>query len=179
MKSFNAFLVEQVIVNVILNFIIAYYLSSHLLTTLATIPLFAPIDDLLAPNISGDLFVGTFLMGLIITLITSVITRAKRDKTKQDLGVFFTSNVIKKLPHSIFKRAIIIGVVPMFLIALPIVITLSLLDIHHLNSYDYINYHAFYAATVAGLISYFSVSRTLAENPKKYFISSTETARSK
>lgn len=166
MKSFNAFLAEQVIVNVIINFIIAYYLSSAALSALANIPLLAPTDNILAPNISGDLFVGTFLMGLIITLITSVITRSKRNKTKNELGIFLAPNFINKLPNSIFKRGVIIGVVPMVIIALPIVIMLTMLDITHLHSEDYIIYHAFYAAIVAGLISYSAVSRTLAENPK-------------
>lgn len=166
MKSFNAFLAEQVIVNIIINFIIAYYLSSAALSALASIPLLAPTDNILAPNISGDLFVGTFLMGLIITLITSVITRKKRNKTQKELGVYVAPNFINKLPHSLFKRGIIIGVVPMLVIALPIVIILLALDIHQLYSEDYIIYHAFYAAIVAGLISYSSVSRTLAESPK-------------
>ena len=165
MKSFNAFLTEQIIANVIINFLIAYYLSSTTLSSLASIPLLAPTDNLLAPNISGDLFVGTFLMGLIITLITSLITRKKRNKANNELGLFIAPNFINKLPHSIFKRGIIIGVVPMLVIALPIVIILTILDMHNIHSEDYIIYHAFYAAIVAGLISYSSVSRTLAENP--------------
>ncbi len=166
MKSFNAFLAEQVIVNVIINFIIAYYLSSIMLSTLINIPLFASKNNLLATNISGDLLVGTFIMGLIITLITSVITRRKRNKTKQTLGLFIAPNFINKLPHSIFKRGVIIGIAPVLTIGLPIIITLMAFDIHHLLSKDYIIYHAFYAAIIAGAVSYCAVSRTLAENPK-------------
>jgi len=165
MKSFNAFLAEQVIVNVIINFIIAYYLSSATLSALTHIPLLAPSEHLLMPNISGDLFVGTFLMGLIITLITAPITRAKRKKSSHNLGLFVAPTFIKKLPESLFMRGIVIGIVPVIIVVLPIVMILTVLDIQQLQSSDYIIYHALYAATMAGFISYASVSRTLAENP--------------
>jgi len=167
MKSFNAFLTEQVIVNIIINFIIAYYLSSTTLSALSHIPLLAPSDNLLMPNISGDLFVGTFLMGLIITLITAAITRSKRKKSAHDLGLFVAPKFIKKLPESLFMRGIMIGILPAVTIALPIIIVLTVLDIHQLQSSDYIVYHAVYAAIMAGFISYSSVSRTLAENPSE------------
>lgn len=165
MKSFNAFLTEQVIVNVIINFAIAYYLSSATLSALSHIPLLAPSDHLLMPNISGDLMVGTFLMGLIITLITSPITRVKRKKSSHNLGQFVAPKFIKKLPESLFMRGIVIGIVPAVVIALPIIMILAALDINQLQSTDYIIYHALYAAIMAGFISYSSVSRTLAENP--------------
>ena len=165
MKSFNAFLTEQVIVNVIINFAIAYYLSSATLSALSHIPLLAPSDHLLMPNISGDLFVGTFLMGLIITLITAPITRAKRKKSSHNLGQFVAPTFIKKLPESLFMRGVVIGIVPAVVIALPIVMILTALDINQLQSSDYIIYHALYAATMAGFISYATVSRNLAENP--------------
>ena len=105
-------------------------------------------------------------MGLIITLITSAITRSKRKKAKQSLVLFVATNFINKLPHSIFKRGIIIDMVPVLVIALPIIIMLMVFNINQLISEDYIIYHAFYAAMVAGMISYCSTSRTLAEKPQ-------------
>jgi hypothetical protein len=161
MKSSRAYLTEQVVANIIINFVIAYYIAKATLAALAVIPMQAPQDDPLAPNMAGDLLVGSFIAGLLITLIISKITHWQLAHNKIDNSQVQLNNYLKLLPQSTFKRALFMGLFAALLLAMPVVILLSVLGITQVNSSDYIVIHAVYAALIGGLLAYIVSKRAL------------------
>ncbi len=163
MKSPRAYLLEQVVVNLVINFIVAYYISKVTLSALQLIPMQAPTDNPLHPNIGGDLLVGSFIAGLIITLILTAITRFNLRKNKVDTSQFTLNSWIKLLPHSVFKRGLIMGLFAALLVAMPLVVILNILGIEQAATSDYIILHGIYAALLGGGLTYVASKRALAD----------------
>lgn len=161
MKSPRAYLVEQVIANIIINFTIAYFIAKATLAALAFIPLQAPQGAPLAPNIAGDLLVGSFLTGLIITLILSKLTQWQLHHEKIDNSHVELEGWIKLLPNSIFKRALLMGLFATLVLAFPSIIILSILGVQQVASQDYIVLHAVYAGIMGGGLAYIASKRAL------------------
>jgi hypothetical protein len=161
MKSVRHTIVEQVLVSCILNFLIAYGISSLTLAKISMIPMHAPSNNMLAPNMAGDILVGTFLLGLLLTLILTSVVRMQHKSKPIDFTDFNLSNFSELLPKALFKRSIIVGLASVICAALPLVIALSALSIQQMASSDYILYHAIYVACVATIMAYFVTKRAI------------------
>lgn len=164
MKSPRAYLVEQVSVNIVINFIIAYFIAKTTLAALQVIPMQAPHGDPLAPNMAGDLLVGSFLAGLIITLLLSKITHWNVRNSKVDKTGFELTGWIRLLPQSTFKRSLLVGVFAALILAMPVIIIMNMLGIHQAATGDYILIHAVYAAIIGGALAYIASKRALADS---------------
>ncbi len=163
MKSPRAYLLEQVVVNLIINFVVAYYISKATLSALHIIPMQAPTDNPLHPNIGGDLLVGSFIAGLIITLVLTAITRLSLRKNKIDVSKFTLNSWIKKLPEPVFKRGLYLGICASLLVALPLVVVLSALGVEQATTPNYMVWHSIYAALLGGALTYIASKRALAD----------------
>jgi len=161
MDSYSALLKKQVVGNIVLNYFIAYYLSAHTLAVIKTIPLQAPQENVMAPNMAGDLMVGSFIMGVILTSILTLIVRKQLNAFEAPDSVL--PSAIVKLPQNLFARAIVMGLFGMFLVGMPVAIALGLLGVQQVSTQDYIFYHAIYCALLAGLMSYMVVKRVMFE----------------
>ena len=161
MKSPRAYLIEQVIANIIINFSIAYFIAKATLAALEFIPLQAPQGTPLAPNMAGDLLVGSFLTGLLITLILSKLTQWQLRHEKVDNSTVQLEGWIKLLPASIMKRALLMGVFATLVLAFPSIIILSILGVQQVASQDYIVFHAVYAGIIGGGLAYIASKRAL------------------
>ena len=164
MKSPKAYLAEQVVVNIIINFIVAYYIAKASFAALTYIPMQAPQGSPLAPNMAGDLLVGSFLAGLIITLLLSKITHWNLRASKVDTSQFELSSWIKLLPQSTWLRSLIMGLLAALLLAMPVVIVMSVLGVTQVLAADYIVVHAFYAAVIGGGLAYVASKRALVDS---------------
>jgi len=163
MKSPRAYLAEQVIVNIIINFTIAYFIAKASLAALQFIPMQAPQGSPLAPNMAGDLLVGSFITGLVITIILSKITHWQLRHEKIDNSTFELQGWIKLLPASTFKRGLLLGLFATLVLAFPSIIILSALGIQQAASSDYIVLHAIYAGIMGGGLAYIVSKRALVD----------------
>ena len=164
MKTPRQYLIEQVVANIILNFGIAYYLGSNSMGELETVPLIAPQDSPFDPNMAGDIMVGSFILGVILTLIVSWITRAKLRKGGVEAMAVADMGMIGKLPRNSFLRALTIGAVAMFTLGLLVVLLMAVLGISQLPSLTYIVFHAVYVAAVAAFVAFAAAKRALADS---------------
>lgn len=164
MKTSRQYVIEQIVANIIINFGIAYYLGSNAMGELATVPLIAPQDAPLDPNMAGDIMVGSLIMGVILTLILTWLTRAKLRKGGVEAMVVEDMGIIGKLPRNSFLRALTVGLVAMFTLGLVVVLLMALLGISQLPSMTYIVFHAFYVAVLAGVIAWATSKRALADS---------------
>ncbi len=163
MKSVNHTIIEQVIVNCVINFIIAYGIASFTLSKITTIPMHAPSDNMLAPNMMGDILVGTFLLGLILTFILSRVVHMKNKSSPIDFTDFDLSNFSQWLPRSLLQRSLMVALVSVVCAAIPLVIALNVLSIEQMSSSDYILYHAIYVTLVAAVMAYAVTRRAIVD----------------
>ncbi len=163
MKSPGIYLLEQVVINLIINFVVAYYISKATLSALHIIPMQAPTDNPLHPNIGGDLLVGSFIAGLIITLVLTAITRLNLRKNKIDVSAFTLNSWIKILPESVFKRGLYLGICASLLVAMPLVVVLNIFGVEQATTSNYMVLHSIYAALLGGALTYIASKRALAD----------------
>ena len=161
MKSIRSTLIENVVGNIILNFFIAYGLSSLTLASMTSIPMKAPTDNILAPNMGGDILVGTFITGLILTLILTKIVRLSMKSNPVDVSSISTFGWSARLPESIFKRGLMVGIIAALAIAMPVLIIMDMLAIQQASTASYILYHAIYVALLTGFMAYFVTKRAI------------------
>jgi hypothetical protein len=161
MKSTRQFIIEQVVVSVVFNFLLAFLLSWLSLRHQDTIPLSAPADDFFAPSMGGDLLVGSFILGVILTLVLTAVTRMNlRKKTVE-------SQIIEgwsaKLPNNSLLRSLLIGLILTCTLGLVFTILLGALGILHMKIWYYIPLHAFYVGFLAWAVTVPVVKRALAD----------------
>ncbi len=123
----------------------------------------APSDHLMAPNMAGDIIVGTFLLGLILTLILTSVIRMKHKSKPIDFTDFNLSDFSQWLPLPLFRRSLMVGLVSVVAAAIPLVIILNILSIQQMSSSDYILYHAIYVTFVAGIMAFFVTKRAIVD----------------
>lgn len=162
MKTPRHFVIEQVIANIVINFSIVFYLNWRAMAHLATVPHLAPPDAPFAPNMAGDILVGSFILALVLSLILTAITR--HNLRKGAVAPAAAGNVIGRLPASNLLRSLVLAVFATLCIALPVVVLFPQLGIHELPSKTYIVWHACYAAALAALMAYIVVVRALADD---------------
>ncbi len=163
MKSVHHTVIEQVIVNCIINFIIAYGIAWLTLSKIKIIPMHAPSDNMLAPNMMGDILVGTFLLGLILTFILTYIVRMQSKSKPIDFTDFNLSNFSQWLPKSLLQRSLMVGMLAVVCAAIPLVTTMNVLSIEQMSSGDYILYHALYVTFVAAIMAYVLTRRAIVD----------------
>jgi|GEM_PF-2319454 len=161
MKTIRSILVENIVGNIILNFFIAYGLSSLLLASKTVIPMNAPVGDVLAPNMGGDILVGTFITGVLLTLILTNIVRLQYKSKPINITQLPNSGWSARLPESIFKRSLMVGIVSAMFIAMPVLIVMEMLAIQQASTANYILYHGVYVALLTGLMAYFVTNRAI------------------
>ncbi len=161
MKTVRTALIEHIAVNIILNFFIAYGLTSLTLEKLTTIPMKAPVDDAFAPNMGGDILVGTFITGVILTLVFSFVVRLQHKIKPMDISNINASSWGARLPNLLFFRALAVGFMSALVVAMPVLIMMDVLSIKVATSANYIFYHALYVALLSGLITYFVSTRAM------------------
>ncbi len=161
MKTIRSTLIENIVGNIILNFFIAYGLSSLLLASMSVIPMNAPVDDMFAANMGGDILVGTFITGVLLTFILTNIVRLQHKSKPINITQLPTSGWSARLPESIFKRSLMVGIVSAMLIAMPVLIILDMLAIQQASTANYILYHGIYVALLTGLMAYFVTKRAI------------------
>lgn len=161
MKSSRQFLIEQLTVNSTLNFLLAILLGWNALAGHQVIPLAAPEGALFDPNMAGELVVGSFLLGLILTPIVTAITRA--GLRKGSLQVNPVSGLIAKLPHNSFFRSLAVALLASLLFGVPSVVILGVFGVTQLTIWSYIVAHAAYMALLALVVTWVAVKRALAE----------------
>ncbi len=161
MKTIRSTLIENVIGNITLNFFIAYGLSSLTLGSMSSIPMKAPEGDMLAPNMGGDILVGTFITGVILTFILTNIVRRSMKSNPIDASSISSSDWSARLPESMFKRGLMVGIVSAMFIAMPVLIIMDILAIQQASIASYILYHAIYVALLTGVMAYFVTNRAL------------------
>lgn len=162
MKSSRQFLSEQVVVSVVFNILLAFLLSWLSLRHQLYIPLEAPPDDFFAPSMGGDLLVGSFLLGLILTLVLTYVTRLNLRKKAVEPQPAEGWSV--KLPKNSFLRSLVIGLVATFTIGLALTILLGVLGIGQMKVWAYIPLHALYVGALAWVVTVPVVRRALADN---------------
>jgi len=161
MKSVRSTLTENIVGNIIINFFIAYGLSSLTLASMDSIPMKAPTDNMLAPNMGGDILVGTFITGIILTLILTKIVRLGMKSKPIDVSSLSSVGWSARLPEPIFKRGLMVGAVSAMVIAMPVLIVMDVLAIQQASTSNYILYHAIYVALLTGLMAYFVTKRAI------------------
>jgi hypothetical protein len=161
MKTTRQFVIEQVVVSVVFNFLLAFLLSWLSLRHQATIPLSAPADAMFAPSMGGDLLVGSFILGVILTLVLTKVTRINlRKKTvESQVPVGWSA----KLPNNSLLRSLLIGLILTCTLGLVFTILLGALGILHMKIWYYIPLHAFYVGFLAWAVTVPVVKRALAD----------------
>jgi len=195
MKNPSVYIRNQVIANVLVNFFIAYYLSKHTLEKLSYIPFEAPAHDPFHPNMAGDLLVGTFIMGLVLTLVITMLTRMQLNTGNIDAGSIMRSATktetetetatagqikavtanetivkeggwIERLPANLFLRALVIGFMASLLMAFPVVAILDTLKIHALSANTYVFVHAIYCSLASAVLTVVVCQRAMLDSPR-------------
>lgn len=163
MGSYQAILKQQVISNIVINFLIAYFLSTATLAAITTIPLQAPQDNIMAPNMAGDLMVGSFIMGVILTTVLTLIMRLQLRNKTIAVPEHVALSIIAKLPNNLVARGTVVGFLSMCLVGVPAAILLAVFGIMQASTQDYIFYHGIYAAVLGGGMSYVVAKRVMLE----------------
>ena len=193
MKNPSVYIRNQVIANVLVNFFIAYYLSKHALEKLSYIPFEAPAHDPFHPNMAGDLLVGTFIMGVVLTLVITILTRMQLNTSNIDVGSIMrnstetatatatagkikavTTNktivkeggLIERLPAHLLLRALVIGFMASLLMAFPVVAILDTLKIHALSANTYVFVHAIYCSLASAVLTVVVCKRAMLDSPR-------------
>ena len=161
MDSYQTILKQQVLSNVVINFLIAYFLSASTLAALTTIPLQAPQDNFMAPNMAGDLMVGSFIMGIILTTVLTLIMRFQLRNKTIAVPEHVSLSIIAKLPNNLLARGTVLGFLSMCLVGMPAAILLGVFGIMQADTQDYIFYHGIYAAVLGGAMSYVVAKRVI------------------
>ncbi len=151
MKSSRSYIREQVIVNSLVNFLIALLLGWVSLNGQEKIPMWAPSHSRFDVNMGGNILLGTFLLGVILSLIITAVT--KRNLRRNQVKAQSATGLIAHLPKAGFKRSLLMGLVAMLTIGIANVALLTLLEIDQLHVWDFILYHSVYMAVLAGIIS--------------------------
>ena len=167
MKSVASFIRNQVIANIVINFTLAYYLSKHALEGMSVIPYEAPVNDMFHPNMAGDLLVGTFIMGVVLTFVMTTLTRLQNNNGGINLDNLNHSSKIAFLPDQLLLRALVVGFLAAMVLALPVAATLDVLKIHSMPSDSYILYHAIYCAVASALVCMVVCQRALIDSPRQ------------
>lgn len=163
MKTSRNYIIEQVVVNFVLNFAIAYYLGRTTLAHQETIPLWADQAAPLDPNMAGDILIGSFILSFLVTLILSAITRYHLSKQNVDTNDLVLGKWLKRLPNSLFKRSLVMGLMAMITAGLVSVLLLYALNITAVDSGYYTITHSCYAAILASCIAYSASKRALVD----------------
>ena len=191
MKNPSVYIRNQVIANVLVNFFIAYYLSKHALENLSYIPFEAPAHDPFHPNMAGDLLVGTFIMGVVLTLVITILTRMQLNTGNIDVGSIIRNSTktetetagkikavttnktivkedvwIERLPTHLFLRALVIGFMASLLMAFPVVAILDTLKIHALSANTYVFVHAIYCSLASAVLTVVVCKRAMLDSPR-------------
>ena len=191
MKNPSVYIRNQVIANVLVNFFIAYYLSKHALEKLSYIPFEAPAHDPFHPNMAGDLLVGTFIMGVVLTLVITILTRMQLNTGNIDVGSIMRNSTatatatagkikavttnktivkedvwIERLPTHLFLRALVIGFMASLLMAFPVVAILDTLKIHALSANTYVFVHAIYCSLASAVLTVVVCKRAMLDSPR-------------
>lgn len=163
MKSHQSYTFEQVAANFLINFSIAYGLSTLKLSDLTSIPFTAPSDDPFHPNIAGELIVGTIITGLAVTLIVTFITRLLIKAKRLNLSNVKTSPFVQLLPTGLFKRGLTLGSLAAIFAALPLCITMYLLNIHSVPVKNYLIWHSWYVALLGSVLAFIACLKAFDE----------------
>jgi len=141
MSTSRRYITQQVIVNALVNFFLALLISWGLMGSLEEIPIWFSTENFLDPSVIGDIVVGSFLLGLIFTVIVTQFIRADLKKGKvNDLS---RSDLQKWIPQTLFARALVFGVLCM-LVGSSMAGVILALDIDSVRTADYIVLHAIY-----------------------------------
>ena len=87
---------------------------------------------------------GSFLLGLILTLIATAITRSNIRKEHIDLSEYSLDGWVSWLPDSMGKRALFLGLLVMFVVGLMAVLLLIALGVEQSEPWTYIVAHSVY-----------------------------------
>ena len=166
MKSAASFIRNQVIANIIINFTLAYYLSKHALEGMSVIPYEAPVNDMFHPNMAGDLLVGTFIMGVVLTFVMTALTRLQTNNGAINLDNIKQPSKITFLPNPLLFRALVVGFLAAMVLAFPVAAILDVLKVHSMPSGSYILYHAVYCAAASALVCIVVCQRALIDSPR-------------
>ena len=163
MRSTRAYFIEQVVINIIINFLLAYYGGRATMAKLDSIPLWAPETAPFDPNMGGEILVGSFLLGLILTAVLTAITRHKLRKETIDVSSYAVTGLVARLPAGLLKRSLVVGLVTMLSAGLAVVLVMLALGINQADAWSYHLAHSVYMATLGGVVAYFAVRRALAD----------------
>lgn len=165
MKNTDSYLINQIIVNAILNFCIAYFIPKHALKALNYIPFKAPENDPFHPNMAGDLLVGTFIMGVVLTFILTCITRFKSFPAKAN-NLEISPYWLAYLPAQLIIRALFIGLLASLFLAFPVVAIMDMLSIMSLSVETYIIGHAVYCTLASIILTIIVCKRAFLDKPR-------------
>lgn len=165
MKTQNKYIIESVVINSVLNFFITLGIGYFTHTGMTAIPMVAPLNTPLAPNIAGDIVVGSFILGWVLGAIVTYITRHNVNKQHVESGFIETNSFILKLPQNFAGRFISIGLAAA-VVGVVAVLILVLLGVSELQISTYSIPHAIYVAVMAGLVTLVAARRGLLTNPK-------------
>jgi len=165
-KTHNKYIVESVVINSVLNFFITLGIGYFTHAGMTTIPMVAPINTPFAPNIAGDIIVGSFILGWVLGAIVTYITR--HNLTKQHVeGGFIESNfLILKLPNKLALRFIAIGLAASAVGVLAVLL-LALFGVNELPISTYGIPHGIYVAVMAGFVTLVAARRALLTSPSQ------------
>jgi hypothetical protein len=171
MKSSKAFMIEQLFFNSVISAGITFYLGRHTLAGIANIPLQAPTDAPFAPNMAGDLIVGTFITAVIVTLIVSLLTRFSIKKQSISMSSSFAASPrwLAKLPQNIVLSALSIAGLASLTLGVMSVLLLVVLGVSEMDAELYNYLHAIYVGFAVIVVAYAAVT--------KVFLSETEGGR--
>lgn len=141
MPASRRYITQQIIVNALVNFILALLISWGLMGSLEEIPMWFSMENLLDPSVIGDIVVGSFLLGMIFTVVVTQVIRT--DLKKGKLDKLTRSDLPKWIPHSLFPRALVFGVLCLLVGSCMVGIILTF-DINSVRVGDYIVLHAIY-----------------------------------
>ncbi|MFT5889109.1 MAG: putative secreted protein [Zhongshania sp.] len=171
MKSSKAFMIEQLFFNSVISAGITFYLGRRALAGIANIPLQAPADAPFAPNMAGDLIVGTFITAVIVSLIVSLLTRLsiKKQSISMDSSFAASPRWLAKLPQNIVLSALSIAGLASLTLGVMSVLLLVMLGVSEADAELYNYLHAIYVGLVVIVVAYAAVT--------KVFLSETEGGR--
>ena len=145
----------------ILNVLIATFLSWLSLRHQEVVPLQAPTEAMFDPSMGGDLLVGSFLLGMILTLVLTFVTRLNLKKKQVESLVL--SGWFSKIPKNVFLRSLLVGLFLTLTMGLAVTVALGALDIVQMPVWTYIALHAIYVGALAWFVTALVVKRALAD----------------
>jgi hypothetical protein len=161
-KTAQRYIAEQIVINIVVNILMALLIGWSMMGHLDTVPMQLSSDALFDPSMAGDILVGSFLLGFILTLIVTTLTRNALSKAYIEGTTLVGWSA--KLPQPLFKRALMLGVLSMVTAGLTLVLTMLMLGLDQMKTLEYVIFHALYMGVLAAPVTYFVVKRALTDN---------------